>query len=186
MIVPAVHGVDKSLNPHVKPEIQKSVVTLPTDKRPPTVIKPPVPKSRIGQVGAGIRRKVRAILPTPTPIQMPSPIPTSAPRAVKSLPEPVVQSQETAQPQHHLPAPPLINQPTPTCITQPVGPKIEHRPIPPYPDPFQRPPPRPPDETDMKGTSKDLLDLDTDRNIDFKEKFTISGGHNFRNIQKTR
>ena len=53
--VPEVLGVDKGLNPHVKPERQKSVVMLPTDKtlpidkRLPTDIKPPIPipKSRI-------------------------------------------------------------------------------------------------------------------------------------------
>ena len=145
--VPEVHGVDQGLNPHIKPEGQKSVVTLPTDKTPPidkklsTVVKTPIPKPRIRQRRAAIRRKVWVILPTPMPTQAPIPIPTPAPRVVKSLPEPVVQSQETLQPQHHLPAPLLINQPTPTCITQPVGPKIAHRPIPPYPDPYLRPPP---------------------------------------------
>ena len=61
-------------------------------------------------------------------------------------------------------------------ITQPIGPKIECRPIPTYPDPFQRPPPRPPDVTKEKDTRKDLLDLDTDRTIDFEEN---SPYHNF-------
>ena len=167
--VPEVHGIDKGLNPHVKPERQKSVVTLPIDKRLPTVVKPPIPKPRIGHGRAGIRRKVRAIQPTPMPMQMPTPVPTPAPRTVKSLPELIVQSQEAAQTQHHLPASPLINQLTPRCITEPVGPRIEHRPIPPYPDSFQRPPLRPPDETDVKETRKDLLDLDMDRNINFEE-----------------
>ena len=176
VIVPEVHGVDKGLNPHIKPERQKSVATPSIDKRLPTVIKPPILKSRIRQGGARIRRKVRTILPTPTPIQMPTPIPTPTPRAGKSLPEPVAQSQEAAQPQHHLPAPLSINQPTPICIIQPVGPKIEHRPIPPYPYPFLIPPPRPPDEKDVKDTRKNLLDLDTDRNIDFKEKSPYQEG----------
>ena len=114
--------------------------------------------------------------PHQTSIQMPTLIPTPAPRAVKSLPEPLVQSQEAVQPQHHLPAPLTINQPTPKCITQPVGPMIEHRPISPYPDPFLRPPPRPPDETDVKDTRNYLLGLDMDRNIDFKENSPYQEG----------
>ena len=174
--VPEVHGIVKGLNPHVKPERQKSVVTLLPDKRSPIVTKPPIPKPRFGQGRAGIRRKGKAILPTPTPIQTPTPIPTPAPRAGKSLPEPVLQSQETLQLQHHIPAPLPINQPTPTCITQPIGPKIEHRPIPPYPDPFLRAPPRPPDVTDLKDSRKDLLDLDMDRNIDFEENSPYQEG----------
>ena len=61
-------------------------------------------------------------------------------------------------------------------ITQPIGPKIEHRPIPTSPDPFQRPPPRPPDVTKANDTRKDLLDLDTDRTIDFEEKSPYQEG----------
>ena len=69
-----------------------------------------------------------------------------------------------------------INQLTLTCITQPIGPKIEHRPISPFPDPFLIPPPRPPDVKDLKDTKKDLLDLDTDRNIDFEENSLYQKG----------
>ena len=54
--VPEVHGMEKSLVPHVKPERQKPV-NLPTDKIPP------IPKPRIGQGRARIRRKTRVILP---------------------------------------------------------------------------------------------------------------------------
>ena len=36
----------------------------------------------------------------------------------------------------------------PTHIIQQIGPKIQHRPSPPYHDPYARPPPRPPDITD--------------------------------------
>ena len=96
-------------------------------------------------------------------------IQTLAPKTVQSLPEPVVQSQERLQPQYQ-PAQMPISQPTgPTCITQPIGPRIEHRPTPPYPDPIQRLPPRPPDVTDLKDTRKDSLVLDMDRNINFEE-----------------
>ena len=162
--VPELHGIEKTLVPHVKPERQESVVTLPIDKRLPTDIRLPIPKLTLGQGRAGIRRKARVILPTPMPRQM------LAPKAVQSLPEPVVQSQERSQPQYQLPAQTPISQPTGhTCITQPIGPRIEHRSVSPCPDPFLRPPPRPLDVIDLKYTRKDLLDLDTDRNIDFEE-----------------
>ena len=60
-----------------------------------------------------------------------------------------------------------------TGIKQPIGPRIENRPIPFYPDPTLRPPPRPPD---LKETRRDLLDLDTVRNIDFEENSPYQGG----------
>ena len=85
---------------------QKSLVTPPTDKtqpidkRPPTDIKlpMPIPKPRIGQRRAVIRKNAGVILPTPTPIQTSAPIPTLALKAAKSLPEPVAQSKERSQP----------------------------------------------------------------------------------------
>ena len=49
---------------------------------------------------------------------------------------------------------------------------------------FLRPPPRPPDATGVKDNRKDLLDLDMYRNIDFEEKFTIPGGHNFETYER--
>ena len=61
--VPEAHGIGKSLVPHVKSERQKSVVKLPTDKRLP------IPKPRIGQGRARIRRKARVVPPTQMPIQ---------------------------------------------------------------------------------------------------------------------
>ena len=104
--IPDVHGIDKGLILHVKPERQKSVVILPTDKIPPidkrlpTDIKLPIPipKPRIGQGRAGIRRKARVIRPKPMPIQTP------APKTGQSLSESVVQSKERLQPQHQLPS----------------------------------------------------------------------------------
>ena len=159
--VPEVHGIEKSLVLHVKQGRLKSV-KLPTDKRPP------IPKPRIGQGRAGIRRKAKVVLPTQTPIQIP------APKAATSLPEPVIQSQETVQTEHQLPAQTPIRQPTsPTSIKQPIGPRIEHRPIPFNPDLILRLPPRPPDLND---TRKDLMDLDMDRNIGFEENSPYQEG----------
>ena len=102
------------------------------------------------------------------------PIQTHGPKAAPSLPETVTQSQETVQTEHQLPAQTPIRQPTgPTSIKQPIGPRIEHRPIPFYPDLILRLPPRPPD---VKDTRKDLLDLDTDRNIEFEENSPYQEG----------
>ena len=187
--VPEVHGADKDLILHVKPEHQKSVAiptaypTPPTchtrpshqaqsiDQILPTNVVPPLPKPRIGQGRAGIRRKPKITLPILKPIQIPTPpMPTPAPRTVQPLPEPVAQSQESTLPQHHVPTVlPSLVHPTPARTTQPIEPTVEHRPIPPYHEPFVRPPPRPPHATGVKDNRKDLLDLDTDRKIDFEE-----------------
>ena len=56
--VPEIHGINKGLNPHVKPERQKLLPSLPTHSTPPTNLAQPVdkgppthpiPKPRIGQ-----------------------------------------------------------------------------------------------------------------------------------------
>ena len=85
MKIPEVHGIEKNLVLHVKPERQKSIVTPSIDKRLPTNIRPPIPKPRLGQGRARIRRKARVVPPTPMPIQTP------APKTVQSLPDPVGQ-----------------------------------------------------------------------------------------------
>ena len=64
----------------------------------------------------------------------------------------------------------------------PIGPKIQHRPSPPYHDPYARPLPRPPDVTNLIDSQKDLLDTDLDRNVRYRGKFTIPGRHNFRDL----
>ena len=58
--LPEVHGIEKGLDPHIKPGRQKLVSPL-TDMRHP------ISKPRIGQGRAGIRRKVKIILPLQTP-----------------------------------------------------------------------------------------------------------------------
>ena len=66
--VPEIHGVNKGINPHVKPERQRPLPTLPTQSIPPTNLAQPIdkgppthpiPKPRIGQGRAGLRRKIR-------------------------------------------------------------------------------------------------------------------------------
>ena len=46
---------------------------------------------------------------------------------------------------------------------------MQHRPSPPYWDPYSRPPPRTPDITNSIDIQKDLLDTDLDRNIDIEK-----------------
>ena len=97
------------------------------------------------------------------------PITTHVPKAAPSLPEPVALSQESVQPQYHVPIPLPQHQPVdPMCIIQPIGPKIQHRPSPPYHDPYSRPPLRPPDVTNLIDSQKDLLDNNLDRKIDIE------------------
>ena len=182
--VPQIHGVNKGINPHVKPERQRPLPILPThsipttnqtqpiDKGLPTY---PIPKP---QGRAGLRRKIRTNQPTPLPKQMlAQPIPTPAPKEAPSLPESIVQAQENVQPQHHIPIPlPQHQLVDPTCIIQPIGPKIQHRPSLPYHDPYARPPQRPPDVTNSIDSWKDLLDTDLDRNLDMEENSPFQEG----------
>ena len=185
--LPEVHGAKKDLSPHMKPEksVQRTCPIPPachlrpihhmphTDQRLPTNAIPPLPKPRIGQGRAGMRRKARVAPPIPEVIQTPTPpMPKPAPRTVVPLTEPVTQSQDSILPQHQvLTIPKPLIQPTPASITQP----LEPRQIPPYQEPFIRPPPRPLDETVVKDSKKDL-DLDTDRKIEFEENSSHQQG----------
>ena len=63
-----------------------------------------------------------------------------------------------------------------THIVQPIDPKIQHRPSPPYHDLYSRPPPRPPDVTNLIGSWKDLLDNDLDRKVDIEENSPFQQG----------
>ena len=185
--VPEIHGINKGLNPHVKPERQRLLPSLPTHSTAPTNLAQPVdkglptqpiPKPRIGQGRVGLRRKIRINLPIPLPKQMlPQPIPTPAPKKTPSLPEPIVQSQESVQPQHHIPI--LLPQHQlidPTYIIQLIGPKIQHRPTTPYCNPYVRPPPRPPDVTNSVDNQKDLLETDIDQNLDIEKNSPFQEG----------
>ena len=81
------------------------------------------------------------------------------------------------QPQHHVPMPlPQHQLVDPTCIIQPIGSKIQHRPSPPYHDPYVRPLPRPPDVTNSIDSQKDLLETDLDRNINIEENSPFQEG----------
>ena len=102
--VPEMHGANKGLNPQVKLGKQRPLSTLPMHGIPPTsLVQPvdkgppshPIPKPRIGQGRARLRRKFRTNQLIPLPKQMAvQPITTHVPKAALSLPEPIVQSQE--------------------------------------------------------------------------------------------
>ena len=182
-----IHGMNKGLDPQVQLGRQRPLPTLPmcsipptsltqpVDKGPPTY---PIPKPRIGQGRAGLKRKIRANQPMPLPKwTIVQPMQTPAPKEVLSLPKPIVQSQEKMQPQYLIPIPLALHQPVdPTCIIQPIGPKIQHRPSPPYHDPYARPPPRPPDVINLIDSWTDLLDNDLDRNVDIEENSPFQEG----------
>ena len=151
------------------------MLTQPVDKGLPTH---PIPKPRIGHGRAGLKRKIRANQPVPlSKWKIVQQIQTPAPKEALSLPDPVVQSQENVQPQHHIPISLTQHQPVdPKHIIQPIGPKIQHRPSPPYHDPYARPPPRPPDVTNSIDSQKDLLDTDIDRSVDIEENSPFQEG----------
>ena len=187
MKVPEIHGANKGINPHIKPGRQRPLPTLPMHSIPPTTLAQPVdkglpmhpiPKPRIGQGRAGLKRKFRTNQPIPLPKWMfAQPIQTHSPKEALSLPEPTVQSQENVQPQHHMPIPlPQHQLVDPTGIMQLIGPKIQHRPSPPYHDLYARPPPIPPDVTDSIDSWKDLLETDLDRKVDIEENSPFQEG----------
>ena len=66
--LPEIHGVHKGLDPHAQPGKQKTFPIQTVNKGMPTH---PIPKPRIGQGRAGLRRKVK----TPQPITSPHPLP---------------------------------------------------------------------------------------------------------------
>ena len=119
--LPEIYGANKGLDPHVQPGKQKSFPIQTINKGTPTQ---PIPKARIGQGRARLRRKVKAPQPITSPHPLPSqPIIEHDSRTVMPLPEPTnqlqshVQSQILPRPlsQHH-----LID---PTYIPQQMGPK---------------------------------------------------------------
>ena len=168
--LPEIHGTNKGLDPHVQPGKQRSFPSLPIqtiDKGLPTH---PIPRPRIGQGRAGLR-KVKALQPISSPHQLPAqPITEHVLKTVIPLPEPTAQLQSCVQPQI-MPRPLSQHQPAdPTCI----GPKIQHRPSPPYYDLYARPPPKPPDITDPLDSWKDLLD--NDRKVEIEEDSPFQEG----------
>ena len=165
--LPEIHGANKGLDLHTQPGKQKTFPIKTINKGMPT---PPIPKPRTAQGRARLRRKVNTIQPISLPQQPPSqPMTKHIQKAVVPLPEPTNQSQSQVQSQL-LPRPLSQQQPTnPMHIPQQIGPKIQHRPIPSYHDPYARPPPKPPDISNPLDSQKDLLDNDLDRKVEIEE-----------------
>ena len=172
--VPEIHGAHKGLDPHVQPGKQKPLPIQIVNKGMPTH---PIPKPRIGQGRAGLRRKVKAPLPIASPHPLPvQPMTEHDSRTAMPLPEPTNQSQSHIQSQIW-PRQSSQHHPTdPTLIPQQIGPKIQHRPTPSYHDPFSRPPPKHPDILDPLDNRKDLLDNDSDRKVEIEENSPFQEG----------
>ena len=172
--VPEIHGANKGLDPHVQPGKQKSFPIQTVNKGMP---KHPIPKPRIGQGRAGIRRKVKAPLPIASPHLLPiQPITEHDSRTAMPLPEPTNQSQSHVQSQIWPRQPSQHHPIDPAQIPQQIGPKIQHRPTPSYHDPYSRPPQKPPDISDPLDSRKDLLDNDSDRKIEIEENSPFQEG----------
>ena len=106
-------------------------------------------------------------LPHSLPVQ---PMTEHDSRTAIPLPEP------TSQPQSQVQSQIWPRQPIdPAQNPQQIGPKIQHRPTPSYPDPYARPPPKPPD-IDPLSNRKDLLDNDSDRKVEIEENSPFQEG----------
>ena len=105
---PEIHGENKGINPHIKLGRQRPLPALhmhsilpttlaqPVDKGPPTY---PIPKPRIGQGRAGLKRKNRTNQSIPLPNWMiAQPIQAPTQKEAMSLPEPSPITRECAIP----------------------------------------------------------------------------------------
>ena len=92
-----IHGANKSLDPYVRLGRQKPLPSLPiqnVDKRLPMH---PIPKPRIGQGRARLRRNVKMNQPIPLHQQTPAqPVTTHVPKTALPLPKPITQLQVDA------------------------------------------------------------------------------------------
>ena len=172
-----IHGANKGLDQHVQLGKQRPLPSLPIHSIDKGLPIHPIPKPRIGQGRARLRRKVKTHQPISSPQQsLTQPITTHVQKPVMPLPDSNTQSQVDVLPQHvSIPLPQCQPVDT-TCIVPQIGPKIQHRPSPPYHDPYARPSPRPPDVTDPIDIQKNLLDNDLDRNVDIEENSPFQEG----------
>ena len=171
--MPEIHGANKGLDPHVQPGKQRLFPSLPIQTINKGLPTHPIPKPRIGQGRAGLRRKDKTPQPISLPHQLPTqPITEQVLKTAVPLPKPTDQSQSHAQPQI-MPRP--LSQQQLVDPTD-IGPKKQHRPSPPYNDPYTRPPPKPPDIINPLDSQKDLLDNDLDRKVEIEENSPFQEG----------
>ena len=172
--LPEILGANKGVDPHIQPGKQKSFPIQTVNKGMPTH---PIPKPRIGQGRAGLRRKVNTLQPIPLPHLLPAqPITEHDSRPVVPLPEPTNQLQSQVQSQILLRPLSQHHPMDPIHIPQQIGPKIQHRPNPSYHNPYARPPPKPPDISDPLDGWKDLLDNDSGRKVEIEENLPFQEG----------
>ena len=157
--LPEVHGVDKGVEPRVKPE--KQILN------PIKIVMEPNPqaqsKSRLGQGRAGLRRKMKIPVQTQTQIQ------TSGVDQVR---------EQTVSKQKKVIQPPLTRSTTdrsighmPETYIMPdhtIRPNVIGEQVPFYPDPLIKPQPRLPGIKSYDNRRM-TFDLDLDINKDFEE-----------------
>ena len=132
-----IHGTNKGLIPHVQPGKQRPLPSLPIQSIGKGLPTHPIPKPRIGQGRARLRRKVKIHQPISLPHQSPAQLITKhVQKTVMSLPESIVQSQIDVLTQPVSIPLPQCQQVDPTSIIPWIGPKIHHRPSPQYHDPY--------------------------------------------------
>ena len=151
--LPEVHGVDKAINPHVRPEKQTlKPITVTPETKNPTWKKPKLRQGR-----AGLRRKVKVV----TPPQSIKPVPVM-PKLEKQKTETTTQPQVTVGSKPQVDHIPVIQ----TTSKQLLKPKMLTKEVPPYPDPRKRSSPRLPD---LQEDQRTLMDSGIDINTDFED-----------------
>ena len=136
--MPVVHGVDKGVDPNVKPERQ--ILKSPNLATHPNLQNKP----RLGQGRTGLRRKINA------PIQGQTQVKSKDVSQIKeqTLPK---QKESVQTPLTKLTTDRLIGQMPEACIMpeHTIRSKVTETQIPIYPDPLMKPPPRPLDVKHM-------------------------------------
>ena len=121
--LPEIHGANKGIDPHVQPGKQRPLPSLPIHSIDKGLPINPIPKPRIGQGRARLRRQVKTHQPIASPQQsLTQPITTHVQKPVMPLPDSNNQSHVDVLPQH---VPILLpqHQPVdPTCIIPQIGP----------------------------------------------------------------
>ena len=132
--LPEVHGVDKGVDPNVKPERQ--ILKSPNLATQPNIQNTP----RLGQGRAGLRRKMKAPIQVQTQVQ---------PREVSQIKGQTLSKQkESIQTPLTKPTTDRIIGQMPETYIMPehtIRPKVTKTQIPIYPDHLMQPHPRPPD-----------------------------------------
>ena len=151
--LPEVHGVNKGINPDIKPERQALKSQNPANKSKP------------GQEKEGLRREMRASIQVQEQVQIKNENQTREQK--ENLQVPLTKQTTVKYIEQE-----LENDKTPRYISKPTVTEIK---IPNNPDPLRKPLPRPPDPK-AQDDRKINLDLDLEINKDFKENSPYQEG----------